>query len=1610
MPAIQVSRTDTFELQRQKINQIGDQIFSISQGGSDLSTGNLKLGDGAIDTPSLAFTSDAKLGIYKNENDGVGFVTSSKKIFDYTLENVSFYKDTFLQKRVLDSTQIAIISFGERYDAGDYSNIPLTGGAGTGATGDFNIIEFNGNITNQGYGYRSGDYSDVIMNDGSSVNFTVDRLDVEITNAGSGYFPGVFFGVPLIYSGAAGSGSNATADLTFDGAINATGTITNPGSGYFEATYTNVTLRNIPTQTFAITAILNPGTPPPNSVYQVDGSAQPTLTLTRGNTYRFDISDSSNQGHSFIVRANDGNRSFLDLNYYLETKSGIEGTAGAYVDLVIKPDAPLGTIIYDCEPHIGMGATINVIDGVAGVYGSGATADIEVDAAGNVVSVDILEVGSGYSSGNQVDADPGSLGGGSGFLYTFNAITYTGTLTDITIDAEGSGYLNGETLTFDDANVGGAGGAGAVITITSNPSTVSLISFNERDSNHVVGDILTFNTGVSNVSTTLPGTVTGVSTFLSTASTTITVASTTGILAGMSVLIEAGSDGDLAVNTTVQQVLGGTQIQLSDLPTLDGAATLTFLSPDTTLITVASIAGINSGDIVTQSSGTGVIAPGTTVISVDELGNGITLSASPLTAGPAVLNFEPSYGVGSPAFQYEIDVIGPVSVFSINDGGNGYLVNDLLSVDPTNLVQPTVYEVTTVGTQLLTLQAGISSGTISVGDTINKEPGIESGEVLVVNESAGNIVSILVENITALDDDQISVNGGATLYTITTAGLLSQRYFVDGSLHPNLTLYSGNFYQFDISDSSNSTSRFSFSKFRDGNYSPSDISNITTTLSTLSSVVVVASTAGILPDMEVVVVAGDGALVNGTRVLSVDSATEITLTNLPLVGGEATLQFFGYEYTDGVVRTDGAVTIKISDATPSPLYYYSTTAENYGGSDLQEAQITIDTNNPKVFGSGFQIRAAGITEENTVSFNVLDGVVESATVNSTDANFATAEVTTLLTAPNISSTTINVDRVESDGNLTIASTNVDILSGDLRLSNTLTLESSSGDIASSGEIKTVGTFNSSDKLIINGNNISSTAGNDITLTPSANRLTKVVSTGAFVIPVGNSDDRPSLAIAEDGAIRFNTETNQYEGYSEATTNWSSLGGVRDIDGNTYILAEEYAQANDNTLWFFNDNINTVKLTTTQLQFHGAKTITSVNTDAPNWRRWVPNSPTTLGEYLRYRNNIYEVTTAGTTGTSGSEPVHTSGALVNGTTTLTWYSRAVANLVFDEIEELRVGPLGDLPLVVNSQLKLANNVISSATQDIVIYPSDGKKVKIQGYSSLVVPIGTENNKGSPEQGSIRYNTTNANFEGFNGLTWGSLGGVKDVDQNTYIIPELGPGTNENILYFYNDNINTINVTRNFVEFLNIDTVQSSISDELNIEASTITIDGVSTVIDNTDSEITSFESTKRYLDFTMSLGLNSDPILRLENTGDIFYNTDYGNGAFTGIKLLDNDLRNLELADFKLTTTDISLRKGTIDSSSRTIYDPAVHVGAKVSVAANNITTGEKEFVEFSVIDNGSDIFHTDFGNIKSGSDAIFGYEFSFTEAGAVRITLTSGDALSNDDDIAIVVTSHIYKK
>ena len=75
----------------------------------------------------------------------------------------------------------------------------------------------------------------------------------------------------------------------------------------------------------------------------------------------------------------------------------------------------------------------------------------------------------------------------------------------------------------------------------------------------------------------------------------------------------------------------------------------------------------------------------------------------------------------------------------------------------------------------------------------------------------------------------------------------------------------------------------------------------------------------------------------------------------------------------------------------------------------------------------------------------------------------------------------------------------------------------------------------------------------------------ISSTDGLIIPVGTNGERPNPAY--NGMIRYNTTTSQFEGYGPGSA-WGSLGGVKDVDGDTYILAESSAGADNDDLQFF----------------------------------------------------------------------------------------------------------------------------------------------------------------------------------------------------------------------------------------------------------------------------------------------------------------------------------------------------------------------------------------------------------------------------------------------------------
>ena len=71
----------------------------------------------------------------------------------------------------------------------------------------------------------------------------------------------------------------------------------------------------------------------------------------------------------------------------------------------------------------------------------------------------------------------------------------------------------------------------------------------------------------------------------------------------------------------------------------------------------------------------------------------------------------------------------------------------------------------------------------------------------------------------------------------------------------------------------------------------------------------------------------------------------------------------------------------------------------------------------------------------------------------------------------------------------------------------------------------------------------------------------------------------------------------------------------------------------------------------------------------------------------------------------------------------------------------------------------------------------------GTGATRIPAGTTDQRPTAAQGQIRYNTSNNSFEGYSGASWGSLGGLIDQDQDTYIISEISSGTDSDTLQFY-----------------------------------------------------------------------------------------------------------------------------------------------------------------------------------------------------------------------------------
>ncbi len=154
-------------------------------------------------------------------------------------------------------------------------------------------------------------------------------------------------------------------------------------------------------------------------------------------------------------------------------------------------------------------------------------------------------------------------------------------------------------------------------------------------------------------------------------------------------------------------------------------------------------------------------------------------------------------------------------------------------------------------------------------------------------------------------------------------------------------------------------------------------------------------------------------------------------------------------------------------------------------------------------------------------------------------------------------------------------------------------------------------------------------------------------TDGLVIPVGTTAQRPGNI---QGAIRYNTTTSTFEGYSGSV--WSGLSGLIDVDQDTYIMAESAPGADEDTLFFNTNGTEKMRITPTgNITLGGTDPILDLSTASTLNINTTNNRPVTFGTGTVTIPNLIVTNSQGNNGTMTIDSAATTQTIftVNGST-------------------------------------------------------------------------------------------------------------------------------------------------------------------------------------------------------------------------------------------------------------------------------------------------------------------------------------------------------------------------
>jgi hypothetical protein len=262
-------------------------------------------------------------------------------------------------------------------------------------------------------------------------------------------------------------------------------------------------------------------------------------------------------------------------------------------------------------------------------------------------------------------------------------------------------------------------------------------------------------------------------------------------------------------------------------------------------------------------------------------------------------------------------------------------------------------------------------------------------------------------------------------------------------------------------------------------------------------------------------------------------------------------------------------------------------------------------------------------------------------------------------------------------------------------STELAIDTTDGISITTGSSTTVITGEKIDtgNLRISGNTIESLSG-DINL-ESDSGVVKITSTGSLQLPKGTTAERPTPAT---GMIRYNTETNLFEGYDG---NWIALNGVYDLDLDSKITAELNPGDNDGVIRYYVNGDLIATMDSVKLE-----------------------TPIIEVDDIRIDGNVIETITTNT--------------------------------------DLLLSANGTGQVAIDELAFKDSSIINTTSNGVLYFQQSGSGYfKFEGTGGFVVPVGDNSERPVPayrETGMTRFNSEQGYLEIWDGLSWVSVAGA------------------------------------------------------------------------------------------------------------------------------------------------------------------------------------------------------------------------------------------------------------